>query len=244
MPTFAQNKQSMNASLFLIPVTLGDTSLARSLPPYNKEIILALRHFIVENVRSARRFLKQVDPAINIDALTFYTLNQHTPREELDTFLLPLQTGESMGLLSEAGCPAVADPGADIVAIAQQKGWKITPLVGPSSILLALMASGLNGQQFAFHGYLPIDSALRVKALRHLEQRAQTSGESQWFIETPYRNQKLLQDILLACRPNTRLCIAADVTLPTEEIRTRRASEWRSKPPELSKRLCIFGLGI
>jgi 16S rRNA (cytidine1402-2'-O)-methyltransferase len=148
-----------------------------------------------------------------------------------------------MGLLSEAGCPAVADPGADLVFLVQQKGWRVTPLVGPSSILLALMASGLNGQHFAFNGYLPVDSAARIKALRQLEQRATTDRQTQLFIETPYRNQKMLEDILRACRPNTLLCVAADLTLPTEEIRTRRIADWRKHPPMLAKRLCIFVIG-
>jgi 16S rRNA (cytidine1402-2'-O)-methyltransferase len=234
----------MPPSLFLIPVTLGDTPGARSLPPYNKEIILSLRHFIVENVRSARRFLKQTDPAIDIDALTFYTLDQHTSREELPGFLDPLQQGHSMGLLSEAGCPAVADPGADIVALAQQKGISVKPLVGPSSILLALMASGLNGQNFAFLGYLPIDGNQRVKTLKQMEQRIYAHRQTQLFIETPYRNQKMLQDILNTCRADTLLCIATDITLPTEDIRTRRIADWRGNVPDLSKRLCVFGLGI
>ena len=234
----------MPHTLYLIPVTLGDTPVERSLPSYNKEIILSLRHFIVENTRSARRFLKQTDPAIDIDALTFYTLNQHTTREELAGFLEPLQKGHSMGLLSEAGCPAVADPGADVVALAQQKGISVRPLVGPSSILLSLMASGLNGQNFAFLGYLPIDSNQRIKMLKQMEQHIYTNHQTQLFIETPYRNQKMLQDILNTCRADTRLCIAADITLPTEEIRTRRVADWRKNIPELSKRLCIFALGI
>ena len=234
----------MPSSLFLIPVTLGDTSVERSLPPYNIEIIRSLCHFIVENVRSARRFLKQIDPAIDISTLTFYTLNQHTSREELAGFLLPLQQGHSIGLLSEAGCPAIADPGADVVALAQQKGIRVTPLVGPSSILLALMASGLNGQNFAFLGYLPIDSNQRIKMLKQLEQRIGTNRQTQLFIETPYRNQKLLQDILNTCHADTLLCIATDMTLPTEEIRTLRIADWRKNVPELSKRLCIFGLGV
>ena len=234
----------MPSTLFLIPVTLGDTPVAQSLPPYNKEVILSLRHFIVENVRSARRFLKQTDSAIDIDTLTFYTLNQHTTPEELAGFLEPLQKGHSVGLLSEAGCPAVADPGADVVALAQQKGIPVKPLVGPSSILLALMASGLNGQNFAFLGYLPIESPQRIKALKQIEQLIYTNRQTQLFIETPYRNQKMLQDILNTCRADTQLCIASDLTLPTEEIRTRRIADWRKNIPDLSKRLCIFALGI
>ncbi|MDR2682699.1 MAG: SAM-dependent methyltransferase [Dysgonamonadaceae bacterium] len=234
----------MHPALFLIPVPLGDTPIDQVLPPYNKEVILSLHHFIVENVRSARRFLKQTEPDFDIDARTFYTLNQHTSREELAGFLDPLQKGHSMGLLSEAGCPAVADPGADIVAMAQRKGIRVAPLVGPSSILLALMASGLNGQNFAFHGYLPIDQSQRTQALKQLEQRIYAGRQTQLFIETPYRNQTMLQHILSTCRADTRLCIAADISLPTEEIRTRRIADWRKTLPDISKRLCIFAMGM
>ena len=152
----------MEATLFLIPVTLGETEHRRVLPAYNREVILQLRHFIVENVRTARRFLKRVDPAIVIDDLTFYELNKHTSPEQVAGYLAPMAQGESMGVISEAGCPAVADPGADVVALAQRKHYKVVPLVGPSSILLAVMASGFNGQSFAFHGYLPIDASERT----------------------------------------------------------------------------------
>ena len=154
------------ASLFLIPVTLGDTPIDKVLPQYNKEIISTLNYFIVENVRTARRFLKKSNPDIDIDSLTFFVLNQHTHFEEISNFLLPLSQGNSVGIISEAGCPAIADPGADVVAIAQRKGYKVIPLVGPSSILLSLMASGFNGQSFAFHGYLPIEAVERSKTLR------------------------------------------------------------------------------
>ena len=234
----------MPATLFLIPVTLGETPLSQVLPPYNKEIVLSLKHFIVENVRTARRFLKQTDPAIPIDELTFYTLNKHTTREELAGYLNPIQAGYSIGILSEAGCPAIADPGADIVSIAQQKAIPVVPLVGPSSILLALMASGLNGQNFAFNGYLPIDSPLKIKILKQLEQRVYSENQTQLFIETPYRNVKTAQDILNTCKPGTKFCIAADISLPTEDIRTKTIREWQKKAPDLSKKQCIFILGI
>jgi 16S rRNA (cytidine1402-2'-O)-methyltransferase len=233
----------MTPTLFLLPVPLGDTPVDRTLPPYNREIIVSLRYFIVENIRSARRFLKLTEPGIAIDALTFFLLNQHTAQAELPTFLQPLRMGESVGLLSEAGCPAVADPGADIVKLAQQQGFRVQPLAGPSSIVLALMASGLNGQCFAFHGYLPIDAQLRVKTLKQLEQQIYTHRQTQIFIETPYRNQRMFQDILAACRPDTYLCLATDISLPTEDIRTRRIADWRRNVPDLSKRLCVFVLG-
>jgi 16S rRNA (cytidine1402-2'-O)-methyltransferase len=239
----------MSANLFLIPVTLGETETAsadgqitRVLPSYNKEIILSLNYFIVENVRTARRFLKQTDSAINIDALTFYALNKHTSKEELSDFLAPIKEGHSIGIISEAGCPAIADPGADVVAIAQQKDIKVIPLVGPSSILLALMASGFNGQCFAFLGYLPIDSNERIKALKALEQRIYSEDQTQLFIETPYRNNKLVEDILKTGKPSTRLCIAADITLETEFIKTKTIQEWKKGVPDLSKRPCIFAL--
>ncbi|GHT77239.1 S-adenosylmethionine-dependent methyltransferase [Bacteroidia bacterium] len=234
--------ENMSASLFLIPVTLGDTAVSKVLPAHNQEIILSLRYFIVENVRTARRFLKQAVPEIRIEDLTFFTLNQHTSKEEVSSFLNPINEGHSMGILSECGCPAIADPGADVVAIAQQKNIKVVPLVGPSSILLALMASGFNGQSFAFLGYLPIDNDQRIQALKALEQRIYTHHQTQLFIETPYRNDRMLQDILKTCKPSTKLCIAADITLDTEFIRTQTVAEWKKQLPGLAKRPCIFAL--
>jgi 16S rRNA (cytidine1402-2'-O)-methyltransferase len=221
---------------------LGETEISNVLPSYNKEVILPIRHFIVENVRTARRFLKQAVPEISIDDLTFYTLNKHTSKEELSGFLKPIEAGFPVGIISEAGCPAIADPGADIVAIAQQKNIRVIPLVGPSSILLALMASGFNGQSFAFLGYLPIDQDQRVKTLKLLEQRIYAEDQTQLFIETPYRNGKMLEDILKTCKPATKLCIAADITLESEFIKTKSITEWKKQIPELSKRPCIFAL--
>jgi 16S rRNA (cytidine1402-2'-O)-methyltransferase len=230
----------MDVALYLIPVTLGDTTIERVLPAYNKAVIQGIRHFIVEDIRSARRFLKKVDSAIDIDALTFYPLNKHTPMEAVASYLQPLQKGEPMGVISEAGCPAVADPGADVVAIAQQKGLKVVPLVGPSSILLSVMGSGFNGQSFAFNGYLPIEPPERAKKLKLLEQRVYTEHQTQLFIETPYRNNKMLEDILHNCRPQTKLCIAANVTCEDEYICTRTIKEWKGKLPDLNKIPCIF----
>lgn len=230
----------MDVALYLIPVTLGDTTIERVLPAYNKEVILGIRHFIVEDIRSARRFLKKVDSSIDIDALTFYPLNKHTPMEAVASYLQPLQKGEPMGVISEAGCPAVADPGVDVVAIAQQKGLKVVPLVGPSSILLSVMGSGFNGQSFAFNGYLPIEPPERAKKLKLLEQRVNTEHQTQLFIETPYRNNKMLEDILHNCRPQTKLCIAANVTCEDEYICTRTIKEWKGKLPDLNKIPCIF----
>ena len=231
----------MELALYLLPVTLGDTPIETVLPPYNKEIILGIRHFIVEDVRSARRFLKKVDREIDIDSLTFYTLNKHTSPEDISGYLNPLAEGHSMGVISEAGCPAVADPGADVVAIAQRRNLKVVPLVGPSSIILSVMASGFNGQSFAFHGYLPIEPNERSKRLKELEGRIYSEHQTQLFIETPYRNHKMLDDILKACRPQTKLCIAANITCEGEYIKTRTVKEWKGTAlPDLSKIPCIF----
>jgi len=230
----------MDTALYLIPVTLGDTSIEKVLPPYNKEVILNIKHFIVEDIRSARRFLKKVEQSIDIDTLTFYPLNKHTSPEDLSGYLQPLIDGQSIGVISEAGCPAIADPGADVVAIAQRKGVKVVPLVGPSSILLAVMGSGFNGQSFAFHGYLPIEPGERAKKLKMLEQRAYTEKQTQLFIETPYRNHKMVEDILQSCRPQTKLCIAANLTCDDEYIKTRTVKDWKNRVPDLSKIPCIF----
>lgn len=230
----------MDTALYLLPVTLGDTPIDSVLPAYNKEVILQIRHFIVEDVRSARRFLKRVEREIDIDSLTFYPLNKHTSPEAISGYLKPLEAGNSMGVISEAGCPAVADPGADVVAIAQRKGLKVVPLVGPSSIILSVMGSGLNGQSFAFNGYLPIEPAERAKKLKQLEQRVYAEHQTQLFIETPYRNNKMVDDILHNCRPQTCLCIAANLTCENEYIKTRMVKEWAGKVPDLSKIPCIF----
>lgn len=230
----------MIPALYLIPNLLGDTPVEQVLPPYNHEIIMGIRHFIVEDVRTARRFLKLVDRSIDIDQLTFYTLNKHTNPEEVASMLRPLEEGSPMGVISEAGCPAVADPGADVVAIAQRKGLQVIPLVGPSSIILAVMGSGFNGQSFAFNGYLPIEPDERIKVLKKLEQRAYTENQTQLFIETPYRNAKMMADILKACRPQTHLCIAAGLTTQDEYIKTRTVKEWNGHLPQLEKIPCIF----
>lgn len=231
----------METALYLIPVTLGDTPLSNVLPAYNKEIILHIRHFIVEDVRSARRFLKKVEKSIDIDAITFYPLNKHTSPEAISGYLKPLQDGFSMGVISEAGCPAVADPGADVVAIAQRKNLKVVPLVGPSSIILSVMASGFNGQSFAFNGYLPIEAGERAKKIKVLEQRIYNEHQTQLFIETPYRNHKMIEDILHQCRPQTKLCVAANITCEGEYIKTCTVAEWRKiQLPDFSKIPCIF----
>lgn len=230
----------MAASLYLIPVTLGDTEHRRVLPEYNREVIRQIRHFIVENIRTARRFLKKAEPSIVIDDLTFYELNKHTSPEQAAGYLAALAAGESVGVISEAGCPAIADPGADVVAIAQRKGYPVVPLVGPSSILMSLMASGFNGQSFAFHGYLPIDAAERTAMIKKLEGRIYAERQTQLFIETPYRNAKLVEELIRTCRPSTKLCIASNITCEDEYIRTRPVKEWAGKIPDLAKKPTIF----
>ena len=230
----------METALYLIPVTLGDTPLTKVLPQHNIEIIKEIRHFIVENTRSARRFLRQADSQFDIDGSTFFELNKHTSPNDSAGYLAPLAQGKPMGVISEAGCPAVADPGADVVAIAQRKGLKVVPLVGPSSIILSVMASGFNGQSFAFHGYLPIKPDERARKIKQLEQRVYAEEQTQLFIETPYRNGKMIEDIIKNCRPQTKLCIAANLTCPDEFVRTRTVKDWRGKVPELSKIPCIF----
>ena len=235
---------NIEPALYLIPVELGDTPQERVLPAYNREVILGIRHFIVEEVRSARRFLKRVDRDIDIDSLTFYPMGKHADAALFASYLRPLEAGEAMGVISEAGCPAVADPGADVVAIAQKKGLRVVPLVGPSSMILAVMASGLNGQSFAFHGYLPIDATERVKRLKQLEVRAQQEHQTQLFIETPYRNAKLFETLCSTLRPQTRICVAAGITTDEEWIQTKTVAEWRrQRLPDLSKIPAIFLMG-
>ena len=229
--------------LYLIPVTLGNTPIEQVLPAYNKQVICNIRHFIVEEVRTARRFLKQVDRNINIDELTFYPMGKHADAASFSKYLDALRNGEDMGVISEAGCPAVADPGADVVAIAQREGLKVVPLVGPSSILLAVMGSGFNGQSFAFHGYLPIAPTDRAKRLKQLESRSAAEHQTQLFIETPYRNHKIIADILSACNPRTRLCIASGLTTEKEYICSKTVKEWKqAPPPDLNKIPTIFAI--
>ena len=217
------------SALYLIPVTLGETPVEQVLPSYNREVIVGIRHFIVENVRSARRFLRQVDREFPIDDSMFFEMGKHADEKLFSQYLQPLREGKPMGVISEAGCPAVADPGADIVRIAQREGLRVVPLVGPSSMIMAVMASGLNGQSFAFNGYLPVEPADRAKRLKVLETRAWTEGQTQLFIETPYRNRKMFESLITALRPQTRLCIAVGITTKDEYIRTLRISEWKQE---------------
>ena len=234
----------METALYLIPVTLGETPVSQVLPAYNRDVILGIRHFIVENVRSARRFLRLVDHEFPIDDSTFYEMGKHAQTDQFASYLKPLQQGFPVGVISEAGCPAVADPGAEVVAMAQHKGFRVIPLVGPSSMIMAVMASGLNGQSFAFNGYLPVDEADRAKKLKALESRAWNESQTQLLIETPYRNRKMFDTILRTLRPQTRLCVAAGITTSDEYIRTHTVQEWkRIQLPDLSKIPAIFLIG-
>lgn len=229
--------------LYLIPVPIAEVEHSQCLPEFNRALLPTIRHFIVENVRSARRFLKATDRSIDIDALTFYELNKHTPEGSIESFLTPIASGEDIGIISEAGCPAVADPGADVVAIAQRKGIEVIPLVGPSSILLALMGSGFNGQGFAFSGYLPIEEPKRQREMKELEHRVRSRGETQIFIETPYRNVQLVEQLIRHCSPDLKLCIASGLTSEHAILQTKKLNAWRGHIPDIHKVPTIFLLG-
>ncbi|SHE38449.1 16S rRNA (cytidine1402-2'-O)-methyltransferase [Mariniphaga anaerophila] len=231
------------AELFLVPNILSDGDWQNVLPARIFSVLTNTRFFIVENIRTTRRFLKQVNHEIDINQLVFFELNKHTRQQDLPDFLAPLEQGNNVAVISEAGCPGVADPGASVVQIAHQKGYKIVPLVGPSSIVLALMASGLNGQNFAFNGYLPVKPHERTKAISSLEKLTKNNGQTQIFIETPYRNNQLVTDLLKACAPATLLCIAANITGENEFIATKTISQWKGKVPDLHKQPAIFLIG-
>ena len=233
----------MKGILYLVPNTLGNPDTSLTIPESIKGRVSKMHVFIVEDLRNARRYLKSLNREINIDTLTFFELNEHTAPEEIPTFLEQVEKGMDAAIISEAGVPGVADPGAAVVRAAHEKGIRVVPLTGPSSLLLALMASGLNGQSFCFHGYLPVKRPDRIKKIREIEQVAIRRGETQLFIEAPYRNDALLADILETCHPSTLLCIAADITLDTEFIFTKSAGAWKNKKPALHKRPVIFLLG-
>jgi 16S rRNA (cytidine1402-2'-O)-methyltransferase len=231
----------MKGTLYLIPSALGDETSSAGFPEINLKVIEKLHHFVVEDVRTARRFLKKVLPGIKIDDLSFQILNEHTPLQDVTLLLTPILEGSDMGLLSEAGLPCVADPGALLVGHAHENGVKIVPLTGPSSVFLALMASGFNGQNFSFSGYLPIDKKERAAKIRELEALAYQQDQTQIFIETPYRNQQMMETLVETCRLQTRICIAVNLTMPDEIILTRTAEQWkRMKWPEIQKKPAVF----
>ena len=231
---------NLKGKLYLIPTRLGDNPPLEVLPISIKKIIENLDDYIVENEKTARRFIKRVSPSKSQPSLKIQVLNKYTTEAERNTFLDACHDGTSVGLVSEAGCPAIADPGADIVRLAHQMDIRVVPLVGPSSILLALMASGMNGQSFTFNGYLPIDKAERKSKLKTLERLSSENNQAQIFIETPYRNMKMLEDITTILHPNTRVCIACDLTLPSEFIKTKTSKEWKNNKEDLHKRPAIF----
>jgi 16S rRNA (cytidine1402-2'-O)-methyltransferase len=233
----------MTALIYLIPNTLGDTSPEYSLTPGLIKTVQSLKHFIVENEKSARKFLMMCGVRPPFEGIRMYVLDKHTTPAEMSGILTSIGSNES-GLLSEAGCPAVADPGAVLVKMAHERKIQVKPLVGPSSILLALMASGFNGQAFSFHGYLPVQQAERVRKIKELENLAQNSGYSQLFIETPFRNEALLGDLVNTCQPGTMLSVACDLTLESEEIRSMPASRWKTGDWKLRGRPAVFSLWV
>lgn len=238
-------KSTSLGRLYLIPITLsnpGETTVAPEdvLPQTIKRTIDFVDYYIVENEKTARKFIKSIHPEKKQPELKISVLNKHTDFSEHNEFIQPLLNGKNIGLMSESGCPGVADPGAVIVKLAHEKGIQVVPLVGPSSILLALMASGMNGQSFAFNGYLPIDKNDKKQALKNFERLSQDKNQSQLFIETPYRNNKLMEDLLQILQPNTLLCVACDITLPTEFIKTKTVNQWKKEKADLHNRPCIF----
>jgi len=226
--------------LYLIPTTLGEMQPEDVLPQTIKRSIDFIDHYIVENEKTARRFIKSVQPEKKQSELKLSLLNKHTEESDYLKMMEPLLNGMNVGLMSEAGCPGVADPGAVIVKITHERGIQVVPLVGPSSILLAIMASGMNGQSFAFNGYLPIDAGEKRNAIKQFERLSLEKNQSQLFIETPYRNNKLVEDLIQILSPQTHLCIACDITLPTEFIKTKTVNEWKKNKVDLHKRPCIF----
>lgn len=229
----------------MVPCPIADDGdLARALPEYNADVVRSINYFVVENLRTGRRFLSRVGMGRPIDTLQLAELNEHTPPTEVEKLITPILAGEDCAMISEAGCPGVADPGAALAALCHRHGVRVVPLVGPSSILLALMASGMNGQSFAFNGYLPVKPPERQRALRALERRARTEHQSQICIEAPYRNRQLLEAIIASCAPDTRVTVAVDITAESERIVTRTVAEWRrAMPDDLHKRPAIFIIG-
>ena len=232
---------NMTGRIYLIPVTLGGDDFLKVIPEKVISLTRQLRFFIVEDIRSARRFLRLIDKRFPINETVFFELNEHTRETDVAHYLDPVLNGSDIGIMSEAGLPGIADPGARIIALAHKKNITVTPLSGPSSIILALISSGLNGQNFTFNGYIPVKPAERTEKLRDMEKNAR-NGFAQIFMETPYRNQKMLESIIQICHNDTKLCIASDITLPSESIRTMRISEWKRDLPSLNDKLVVYVL--
>ncbi len=230
----------MKGKLYLIPAPLGENPVSQVIPEFVRQIVDSLEYFFVEEIKTARRYLRRLNISRKIESLEFFSLNEHTNFQEITRVLLPILSEHSVGLISEAGCPSVADPGSDLVRVAHSLDIQVVPLTGPSSIFLSLMSSGMNGQNFAFVGYLPIKKDERIAKIRFLEKRSHSEKQTQIFIETPYRNQQLLADILQTCKDSTYLCVAADLTLETEYIKTLRIGEWKCLTTNFHKRPAVF----
>ena len=239
---YKENIIMEKGKIYMIPTTLGDSIIDSVIPKDVQQIIIGTKYFIVENIKTTRRFLKKVERGIDIDELQFFVLNKHTSSVELESFLNPALEGNNIGVISEAGCPGIADPGSEIISLAHSKNIKVVPLIGPSSILLALIASGMNGQNFCFNGYLPKERNLRIKKIKELERQA-IIGITQIFMETPFRNNNLMEDLLKQCSPNTTLCLAADISLENEFIQSKKIIDWKKHAPDLNKRPCMFLIG-
>ena len=232
----------MTGNLYLIPVTLGEQDPLQVIPAYNIAVINQLTHFVCEEGKSARRFLKSINLVKPLQELFFYELNEHSNPADSADLLKPLFNGKDMGLMSDAGCPGIADPGAELVKLAHKNGIKVIPLVGPSSILLALMASGFNGQNFAFNGYLPKEKSMRTKKLKELEKLAYSNNQTQLFIETPYRNIQLFEELISTLNPSTMLQLACNISLPDEYIKSLPLAQWKRMKPDIHKKPCIFAV--
>ncbi|MDR2064270.1 MAG: SAM-dependent methyltransferase [Prevotellaceae bacterium] len=229
----------MHGKIYIIPTTLGDSDID-VIPQKTIETIRSIRYFTVEDIRTARRYLSKIKMPVKIDELIFLELNEHTKQDEISELLVPVFQGNDIGIISDAGVPCVADPGATIIDYAHKKNIKIVPLTGPSSILLALMAAGMNGQNFAFAGYLPVKEQQRCRRIQFLEKRSKNENQTQIFIETPYRNLQLFKSFVSICNPSTQLCIAANITLADEFIKTMTIEKWKNSEPDINKKPCIF----
>ncbi|AKQ46867.1 SAM-dependent methyltransferase [Rufibacter radiotolerans] len=231
---------SAKGTLFLIPTVLAEDTAQQVICQQVAEVTAQLKYFLVENARTARRYIKSIAPSQTIEELQITVIDKNSSDAELTAALKPLLAGQDAGVISEAGCPGVADPGAELARLAHQHGVKVVPLVGPSAILMGLMASGFNGQSFAFHGYLPIEKRDRIGALKNLEKEMALKDQTQIFMETPYRNRQMIEDLLQNLNKDTKLCIAANITGPTEFIKTLRVADWKGKVPDLHKQPAVF----
>ncbi len=233
----------MKGKLIMLPMTLGESSIEAVIPKEVQEKLITLKYLIVENIKTTRRYLKKIDRTVDIDSITFFELNKHTDPRDVFNYLDPTMEGFDVGMISEAGCPGIADPGSEIAKIAHRKNIQVVPLVGPSSILMALISSGFNGQQFTFNGYLPFDKSAKLKKMKEIERLAK-QNHTQLFMETPFRNMSLLNEILTFFNGNLKLCIATDISLETEFIVTKTINEWKKSIPNLKKRPTMFVLGV